>query len=102
MADDLYSSDIPWDLPPVPLDVPSSTLEASTPDVLGLLYADDVEQEAHLSSVQADLTSTRELVHVALDRVSALTALVQKQNARLADQAQQIRALMKCDLGQGR
>jgi ornithine cyclodeaminase/alanine dehydrogenase-like protein (mu-crystallin family) len=102
MADDFYSDDILWGLPPVQLTVRSSTLEPSTPDLLGLLYADYVEQEAHLSSVQADLTTTRELVHRALDRVSVLTALVQQQNARLADQAQQIRALMKCDPGQGR
>lgn len=97
----LFDSDIPWGLPPAPRDVPQ-WLEPSTPDDLGMLYADLLAQEAHLSSVQADLVIYRELVQRALDHLSDLTAVVQKQNVRLVDQSRQIRELMGLHEGQGR
>lgn len=92
--DELFDTDIPWRLQPSPPDIPQS-LDPSTPDVFGMMYADLVATEAHLSSVNADLASYRELVHVALDTIADLTAVVRKQNGRLLDQAQQIRDLME-------
>jgi hypothetical protein len=93
---DLFDTDIPWSLSPAPKDVPSA-LDPSTPDLVGMLYADYLTLEAHLSSVQADLACYRELVQRALDQVSDLTAVVQKQNVRLTDQSRQLRELMGID-----
>ena len=89
MAYDLYDTDIPWGLPPAPMNVPQ-LLDPSTPDVTGMLFTDLLAAEAHASSVTADLAISRELVQLALDRISELTATVQKQSARLADQSRQI------------
>lgn len=58
------------------------------------MYADHVALETHLASVEADLVSYRELVHVALDRLSALTVTLRRQQERLLDQSRQIRELM--------
>lgn len=99
MTDDLYDTDIPWHLPPMPRIVPQPD-EPSTPDDLGWLYADMMATEAHLTSVQADLASYRELVQRALECMADLTATLRKRDATIADQAQQIRALMDCDPGQ--
>jgi hypothetical protein len=99
-ADQLFDTDIPWGLPPAPVDIDPS-LDLSAPDLLGMMTADLVATEAHLSSATADLASYRELVHVALDTVTELTALVRKQQARILDQSRQIRELMGLGPGSG-
>lgn len=91
--DELFDSDIPWRLQPLPRDV-SPPLDPSTPDGLGLVYADVVALELHLASVEADLASYRELVQTSLERLAALTARLTRQNAVIQDQTRQIRALL--------
>lgn len=91
--DELFDSDIPWHWPSMPPDV-DPPLDPSTPDGLGLVYADVLALEAHLSSVQADLASYRELVRASLEQTAALTTRLHQQSARIAMQAQQIRDLL--------
>lgn len=90
MSDELFDTDIPWALAPVPAR-PRVDLEPSTADELGWVYADLVASEVHFASVDADLEMYRDLLHQALAQVATLTALVQKQTVKLQDQARQLR-----------
>jgi len=104
MADDrgMFDDEIPWRLTPVPPLDPLPAYSASTPDEVGMLAADVVNLETHLSSVTADLASYRELVHLSLDCIVDLTAQLQAKRrriaeleARIADQQRQIRELLE-------
>lgn len=83
VADDvLFDTDIPWRSRPVPPDV-SPPLDLSTPDGLGLVYADVIALEVHLASVQADLAVYRELVQISLELIASMTATIQKRDATI-------------------
>jgi hypothetical protein len=82
-ADDLlFDTDIPWRLRPTPPDV-TPPLDPSTPDGLGLVYADVIALETHLASVQADLVTYRELVQISLERIAALTTTLRIRDATI-------------------
>lgn len=90
---ELYDSDIPWGLPPLPAPT-ALELEPSTPDELGWVYADLVASEVHFASVDADLEMYRALLSQALAQLTALSTVVQKQNSRIVDLQRQIRELL--------
>jgi hypothetical protein len=82
---DLYDREIPWGLPPAPGPTLQAPSAPSTPDLLGWLYGDLVEVEAHLASVEADRDTYRMLAVEALERVAVLTKLVDRQQTRLRE-----------------
>lgn len=83
LADDLlFDTDIPWRWRSTPETVATS-LDPSTPDGLGLVYADVIALETHLASVQADLVTYRELVQISLERIAALTQTLRIRDATI-------------------
>jgi len=92
LPDWLFDTDIPWrwrpPLPPIP------ACDVSTPDVIGLIYADVIALELHVASLQADVQQYRTLAQVSLDKVVQLSELLRQRDAKIAEHREHIRVLL--------
>lgn len=94
---ELYASEIRWHLMPL-TDTGSTTISvdvASTPDAAGLAFADVVDLEARVTSLEADARMYREMLRATLDDLYTAHDTIARQSARLLEQAEQLRMVRR-------